>query len=144
MRPRRGPRTHRGHSIFGHSPAVTSSYRPRGRVHGKCAAFHAANSSNGLLNQSSCRAYSTTTVTFELFPGAFPCTIFVLLDMLDGALARIKGTSGTWGAFLDSTMDRIADVGIFGGLVVWFYGGGHNPLLGGVRLFGLVTGSLVC
>ncbi len=63
--------------------------------------------------------------------------------MLDGVLARLKGTSGTWGAFLDSTMDRIADAGIFGGLVIWFYGGGHNPLLGGVSLFCLVTGSLV-
>ena len=45
----------------------------------------------------------------ELFPGAFTCTIFVFLDMLDGVLARLKGTSGRWGAFLDSTMDRIAD-----------------------------------
>ena len=63
--------------------------------------------------------------------------------MLDGVLARMKGTSGTWGAFLDSTMDRIADAGIFGGLVIWFYAGGHNPLLGAVSLFCLVTGSLV-
>src|SRR6266704_1529048 len=55
----------------------------------------------------------------ELFPGAFTCTIFVFLDMLDGVLARLKGTSGTWGAFLDSTMDRIADAGIFGGLVIY-------------------------
>ena len=70
----------------------------------------------------------------ELFPGAFTCTIFVFLDMLDGVLARLKGTSGTWGAFLDSTMDRIADAGIFGGLVIWFYTGGHNPLLGAVSL----------
>src|SRR5947208_14907420 len=79
----------------------------------------------------------------ELFPGAFTCTIFVFLDMLDGVLARLKGTSGTWGAFLDSTMDRIADSGIFGGLVIWFYTGGHNPLLGGVSLFCLVAGSMV-
>jgi len=79
----------------------------------------------------------------ELFPGAFTCTIFVFLDMLDGVLARLKGTSGTWGAFLDSTMDRIADAGIFGGLVIWFYTGGHNTLLGAVSLFCLVTGSLV-
>jgi CDP-diacylglycerol--glycerol-3-phosphate 3-phosphatidyltransferase len=79
----------------------------------------------------------------ELFPGAFTCTIFVFLDMLDGVLARLKGTTGTWGAFLDSTLDRIADAGIFGGLVVWFFGGGHNPLLAGVCLFCLVTGSLV-
>jgi len=79
----------------------------------------------------------------ELFPGALTCTIFVLLDMLDGVLARIKGTSGRWGAFLDSTMDRIADAAIFSGLVVWFMLGGHNPLLAGVSLFCLVIGILV-
>ena len=79
----------------------------------------------------------------ELFPGAFTCTIFVFLDMLDGVLARLKGTSGSWGAFLDSTMDRIADAGIFSGLVIWFFRGGHDPLLGGVSLFCLVAGILV-
>jgi len=79
----------------------------------------------------------------EMFPGAFTCTIFVLTDMLDGTLARIKGTSGKWGAFLDSTMDRIADFAIFSGLVVWFFRGGHNTVLAGVSLFCLVTGALV-
>jgi CDP-diacylglycerol--glycerol-3-phosphate 3-phosphatidyltransferase len=79
----------------------------------------------------------------ELFPGAFTCTVFVLLDMLDGVLARMKGTTGRWGAFLDSTMDRIADASIFSGLVVWFMLGGHNPLLAGVSLFCLVIGLLV-
>ena len=79
----------------------------------------------------------------EMFPGALTCTIFVLLDMVDGTLARIKGTTGKWGAFFDSTMDRIADAGIFSGLVIWFMRGGHNPLLGGVCLFCLVAGLLV-
>jgi len=65
----------------------------------------------------------------ELFPGALTCTIFVLLDMVDGVLARIKGTSGTWGAFLDSTMNQITRP--------------HNPLLAGVSLFCLVAGILV-
>src|ERR1700761_9493518 len=79
----------------------------------------------------------------ELFPGAFTCTIFVLLDMVEGVLARMKGTSGSWGAFLDSTMDRLADAGIFSGLVIWFMLGGKNPLLAGVCLFCLVMGLLV-
>jgi CDP-diacylglycerol---glycerol-3-phosphate 3-phosphatidyltransferase len=79
----------------------------------------------------------------EMFPGALTCTIFVLLDMLDGVLARIKGTSGTWGAFLDSTLDRVADAGIFSGLIWWFMRGGHDPVLGGVSLFCLVSGALV-
>ena len=79
----------------------------------------------------------------ELFPGALTCTIFVFLDMLDGVLARIKGTTGRWGAFLDSTMDRIADASIFSGLTLWFMLGGHDPLLGGVSLFCLVIGLMV-
>jgi len=79
----------------------------------------------------------------ELFPGALTCTIFVFLDMLDGVLARMKGTTGRWGAFLDSTMDRIADAAIFSGLTLWFMLGGHDPLLAGVSLFCLVIGSLV-
>ena len=45
----------------------------------------------------------------ELFPGAFTATIFTFTDMLDGQLARIKGSSGKYGAFLDSTMDRLGD-----------------------------------
>ncbi len=79
----------------------------------------------------------------ELFPGAFTATIFVLTDMLDGLLARIKGNSGPFGAFLDSSMDRVADAAIFGGMVIWFFRGGHNPVLGCVTLFCLACGFLV-
>ena len=74
----------------------------------------------------------------ELFPGARVCTIFVFTDMLDGTLARIKGTSGKFGAFLDSTLDRVADAAIFGGLVLWFMRNDH--LLGAVTLYCLVSG----
>jgi CDP-diacylglycerol--glycerol-3-phosphate 3-phosphatidyltransferase len=79
----------------------------------------------------------------ELFPGAFTATIFVLTDMLDGLLARIKGSSGPFGAFLDSSMDRVADAAIFGGMVIWFFRGGHDAVLGCVTLFCLACGFLV-
>jgi CDP-diacylglycerol--glycerol-3-phosphate 3-phosphatidyltransferase len=79
----------------------------------------------------------------ELFAGAVVCTVFVLADMLDGALARIKGTSGPWGAFLDSTLDRVADASVFGGLTLWFMLGGRDRLLAGVALFCLVSGAMV-
>jgi CDP-diacylglycerol---glycerol-3-phosphate 3-phosphatidyltransferase len=79
----------------------------------------------------------------ELFAGTMVCTFFVLADMLDGTLARVKGTSGPWGAFLDSTLDRIADASVFGGLTLWFMLGGHSRLLAGVALFCLVSGALV-
>jgi CDP-diacylglycerol--glycerol-3-phosphate 3-phosphatidyltransferase len=79
----------------------------------------------------------------ELFPGTVVCTFFVLADMLDGTLARIKGTTGPWGAFLDSTLDRVADASVFGGLTLWFMLGGRDRLLAGVALFCLVSGALV-
>jgi CDP-diacylglycerol--glycerol-3-phosphate 3-phosphatidyltransferase len=79
----------------------------------------------------------------ELFPGALAAAIFVSTDMLDGLLARLKGTTGKFGAFLDSTMDRVADASIFGGMVIWFFGGGHNALLGIVTLFCLACGYMV-
>jgi CDP-diacylglycerol---glycerol-3-phosphate 3-phosphatidyltransferase len=81
--------------------------------------------------------------TGHLFAGVMVCTGFVLTDMLDGTLARIKGTTGKFGAFLDSTMDRIADAAVFAGLAAWFVLGGHDKVLAGVALFCLVAGALV-
>jgi CDP-diacylglycerol--glycerol-3-phosphate 3-phosphatidyltransferase len=51
----------------------------------------------------------------------------VLTDMLDGAVARARGGGSTWGAFLDSTLDRIADGAIFVSLVYWLAGSAHRP-----------------
>jgi CDP-diacylglycerol--glycerol-3-phosphate 3-phosphatidyltransferase len=81
--------------------------------------------------------------TGHLFAGTVVCTIFVLSDMLDGALARVKGTTGAWGAFLDSTLDRVADAAVFAGLAVWLARGGHQPVLAGVTLYCLVAGVMV-
>jgi CDP-diacylglycerol--glycerol-3-phosphate 3-phosphatidyltransferase len=81
--------------------------------------------------------------TGHLFAGVMVCTGFVLTDMLDGTLARIKGTTGKFGAFLDSTMDRIADAAVFVGLAAWFLRGGHDKVLAGVAVFCLVAGALV-
>jgi CDP-diacylglycerol--glycerol-3-phosphate 3-phosphatidyltransferase len=79
----------------------------------------------------------------QLFAGTMVCTFFVLADMLDGTLARIKGTAGVFGAFLDSTLDRLADASVFAGLAAWYVLGGHSRLLAGVALFCLVAGILV-
>src|ERR1017187_7556693 len=83
--------------------------------------------------------------TGHLFVGTVVCTIFVLADMLDGALARVKGTSGKFGAFLDSTLDRVADAAIFGGLACYLvlHPSGHNRGLAAVALFCLVAGALI-
>lgn len=78
----------------------------------------------------------------ELFPGTVVITIFVLADLLDGVMARMGGEGSLWGAFLDSTLDRVGDAGIFSGLVIWFMVSGQR-VLAGVALFCLVAGALV-
>lgn len=78
----------------------------------------------------------------QLFWGAFAVTVFVLLDMLDGALARARGGGSVFGAVLDSTGDRAADAAVFGGLVWWFSGAGDNRLLVLLALLCLVLGVL--
>ena len=57
--------------------------------------------------------------TGHLFAGTLVCWGFAMFDMLDGLLARMKGTTGAWGAFLDSTLDRIGDAAVFAGLAIY-------------------------
>jgi len=42
-----------------------------------------------------------------------------LFDLLDGALARAKGLATNFGAFLDSTVDRLVDMALFLGLILY-------------------------
>jgi phosphatidylinositol phosphate synthase len=81
--------------------------------------------------------------TGHLFVGTVVCTGFVLTDMLDGTLARIQGTTGVFGAFLDSTLDRVSDAAVFAGIAIWLATGGHDKVLAAVALFCLVAGLLV-
>jgi CDP-diacylglycerol--glycerol-3-phosphate 3-phosphatidyltransferase len=78
----------------------------------------------------------------HLFAGTLVCWGFAMFDMLDGLLARLKGTTGSWGAFLDSTLDRIADAAVFAGLAIWL-ARDHQPVLAGVALYCLVAGGMV-
>ncbi|MCF2706584.1 CDP-alcohol phosphatidyltransferase family protein [Arcanobacterium haemolyticum] len=57
----------------------------------------------------------------HLTAGALTIAVLVIFDNLDGQIARLTGTSSPWGAFLDSTLDRISDAAIFCGLLVWAY-----------------------
>lgn len=55
-----------------------------------------------------------------------------LCDTLDGSLARLQGTVSTFGAFIDSTGDRIMELFYFGALVFYFLGQGP---FGSVMIF---------
>lgn len=77
-----------------------------------------------------------------LWQGVLVIAAFVFSDLLDGYMARASGSSSPWGAFLDSTLDRIGDAAVFGGLVLWFAGGGDDRVLMSVALYCLVMGSV--
>ena len=55
-----------------------------------------------------------------LWQGVLFITAFVFSDLIDGAMARKMGRKDDFGAFLDSTLDRIADGALFGGLALYF------------------------
>ncbi len=78
----------------------------------------------------------------QLWIGVLVITAFVFADLIDGYMARTLGTSSRWGAFLDSTLDRLGDAAVFAGLAIWFFGGGHDRLLAYVALWALVMGSV--
>jgi phosphatidylglycerophosphate synthase len=76
----------------------------------------------------------------KFFVGTLVITAFVFSDLLDGAVARVRGSSGQWGAFLDSTMDRVGDGAVFGALALWYAGDGNDITLCAVALYDLVAG----
>ena len=45
--------------------------------------------------------------------------VLTVSDLLDGTMARIRGTAGPWGNFLDSTLDRVTDAAVFSSLLWW-------------------------
>ena len=69
-------------------------------------------------------------------------TAFIFSDLIDGAMARKTGRTSTFGAFFDSTLDRIGDGAIFGGLVLYFAGPGDNYLYLCLSLYCLVMGAV--
>ena len=79
----------------------------------------------------------------EFFWGSLVCAVFALSDSLDGVMARLSGRLTKWGAYLDSTLDRVADSAIFGGLVLWYSGFGSTPYLAALALACLILGSVV-
>jgi CDP-diacylglycerol---glycerol-3-phosphate 3-phosphatidyltransferase len=79
----------------------------------------------------------------HFFWGTVVITLFVFSDLVDGNMARQAGRSSRWGAFLDSTLDRVADGAIFGGLALWYAGGGDSVLMCAVAIFCLASGQVV-
>jgi CDP-diacylglycerol--glycerol-3-phosphate 3-phosphatidyltransferase len=55
----------------------------------------------------------------QLFIGSAVVTVFLLFDLIDGAMARTGGCVTRFGGVLDATCDRIADGALFGALAWW-------------------------
>ncbi len=79
----------------------------------------------------------------QLFIGTLAVTVFVLFDLVDGAMARARGQGTPFGAVLDSTCDRIADGALFAALTWWALGVGQARVLGVAALICLVAGQLI-
>jgi len=78
--------------------------------------------------------YTKTAGAVMLFAGLF--------DALDGAVARESNQISAFGAFLDSTLDRLSESAIFAG-VIFFYAATGRPyetlLVGTAMTFSLMT-----
>ncbi|MEQ6900682.1 phosphatidylinositol phosphate synthase [Nocardioides sp. YIM 152588] len=82
----------------------------------------------------------------KLLAGVLFITAFVFSDLVDGAMARQLGRKSRFGAFWDSTLDRIGDGAVFGGLALYFAGTGADQgdsyLYLCLTLYCLVMGSV--
>lgn len=77
-----------------------------------------------------------------LLTGVLVITAFVFSDLIDGHMARLTGKTSKFGAFLDSTLDRIGDGAIFAGLALYFAGPGDEQLYLVLALVCLVMGGV--
>ncbi len=71
------------------------------------------------------------------------------LDLLDGKVARRTGATSKFGAFYDSSMDRLGEGALFTGIGIFYirsgmhWGGGRLPVLGLGLCFAAVTGAFL-
>lgn len=67
------------------------------------------------------------------------------LDALDGTMARLRGESSRYGAFIDSVTDRYTEIALYGGLLVYFSESGtwQDALLVFVATIGSIMVSYI-
>lgn len=77
----------------------------------------------------------------ELLWGGILVVLMGPVDALDGAMARMRGESSDFGAFVDSVTDRYSEMVIFGGLL-WYYLSQNNALMAGA-VYAAAAGSIL-
>ena len=83
----------------------------------------------------------------EFFWAGIVLIIANLFDMLDGQVARLSGRVTRFGGFLDSSLDRLSDMVVFVGLMVFYardtaFHSTLNVFLAGAATNGLSYGKL--
>lgn len=63
--------------------------------------------------------------TGEFLAAGFLIMLGGFFDLVDGVVARHYGTSTSFGAFLDSTLDRFVDMALFLGVILYYAGHGE-------------------
>jgi CDP-diacylglycerol--glycerol-3-phosphate 3-phosphatidyltransferase len=77
----------------------------------------------------------------DMLTGGILVLLMTPIDALDGTMARLRGESSDFGAFVDSVTDRYSELIIYGGLLYHFLNLG-DPL-GGLLVFGAAAGSVL-
>lgn len=63
----------------------------------------------------------------QMTVGGLVILVMAPLDALDGSMARLRGESSAWGAFVDSVTDRYSELVALGGLL-WYFLRVDQPL----------------
>lgn len=77
----------------------------------------------------------------NFFWGTMVMLLFIFSDLVDGTMARLGGLTTRWGAFLDSTLDRLVDAFLIGSVTYFLYTEGDSLQV--VAWFALAGGFLV-
>jgi len=77
----------------------------------------------------------------DMLTGGILVLLMTPIDALDGTMARLRGESSDFGAFVDSVTDRYSELIIYGGLLYHFLSLGEP--LGGLLVFGAAAGSVL-
>jgi CDP-diacylglycerol--glycerol-3-phosphate 3-phosphatidyltransferase len=77
----------------------------------------------------------------EMLTGGLFVLLMTPVDALDGTMARLRGESSDFGAFVDSVSDRYSELIIYGGLMYYYLSMG-DPL-GGLLVFSAAAGSVL-
>ena len=81
----------------------------------------------------------------EFFWAGIVLIVANLFDMLDGNVARLAGRVTKFGSFLDSSLDRLSDMVVFLGIIIFYAGNSpqHSLLNVGLAGVGMIASVMV-